>query len=58
MRHLAIISQSAVLKYISSRLQPYNISSEQSSKGKGRAHKSTNRKNQSKTGKLGKLQWP
>ena len=31
---------------------------EQSSKGKGKTHKSTNRQNQSTTGKLGKLQWP
>jgi hypothetical protein len=30
---------------------------EQSSKGKGKTHKSTNRQNQSTTGKLGKLQW-
>jgi len=28
------------------------------SKGKGKTHKSTNRQNQSITGKLGKLQWP
>ncbi len=31
---------------------------EQSSKGKGKTHKSTNRQNQSTTGKLGKPQWP
>jgi len=31
---------------------------EQSSKGKGKTHKSTNRQNQSTTGKLRKLQWP
>jgi hypothetical protein len=31
---------------------------EQSSKGKGKTHKSTNRQNQSITGKLGKPQWP
>jgi len=31
---------------------------EQSSKGKGETHKSTNRQNQSTTGKLGKPQWP
>ena len=31
---------------------------EQSSKGKGKTHKSTNRQNQSITGKLGKAQWP
>ena len=31
---------------------------EQSSKGKGKTHKSTNRQNQSTTEKLGKLQWP
>ena len=30
----------------------------QSSKGKGKTHKSTNRQNQSTTGKLGKPQWP
>jgi len=30
---------------------------EQSSKGKGKTHKSTNRQNQSTTGKLGKLQF-
>jgi hypothetical protein len=30
---------------------------EQSSKGKGKTHKSTNRQNQSTTGKLGKSQW-
>jgi len=30
---------------------------EQSSKGKGKTHKSTNRKKQSTTGKLGKSQW-
>ena len=30
---------------------------EQSSKGKGKTHKSTNRQNQSTTGKLGKPQW-
>jgi hypothetical protein len=30
---------------------------EQSSKGKGKTHMSTNRQNQSTTGKLGKLQW-
>ena len=31
---------------------------EQSYKGKGKTHKSTNRQNQSTTGKLGKPQWP
>jgi len=31
---------------------------EQSSKGKGKTYKSTNRQNQSTTGKLGKPQWP
>ena len=31
---------------------------EQSSKGKGKTHKSTNRQNQSTTGKLGKPQCP
>jgi len=31
---------------------------EQSSKGKGKTHKSTNRQNPSTTGKLGKPQWP
>jgi hypothetical protein len=31
---------------------------EQSSKGKGKTHKSTNRQNQSTTGQLGKPQWP
>jgi len=31
---------------------------EQSSKGKGKTHKSTNRQDQSTTGKLGKPQWP
>ena len=31
---------------------------EQSSKGKGKTHQSTNRQNPSTTGKLGKLQWP
>ena len=31
---------------------------EQSSKGKGKTHKSTNRQNQSTTGKQGKPQWP
>ena len=31
---------------------------EQSSKGKGKTHKSTNRQNQLTTGKLGKPQWP
>jgi hypothetical protein len=31
---------------------------EQSSKGKGKAHKSTKRQNQSTTGKLGTPQWP
>jgi len=31
---------------------------EQSSKGKGKTRKSTNRQNQSTTGKLGKPQWP
>jgi hypothetical protein len=31
---------------------------EQSFKGKGKTHKSTNRQNQSTTGKLGKPQWP
>ena len=31
---------------------------EQSSKGKDKTHKSTNRQNQSTTGKLGKPQWP
>jgi len=31
---------------------------EQSSKGKGKTHKSTNRQKQSTTGKLGKSQWP
>ena len=31
---------------------------EQSSKAKGKTHKSTNRQNQSTTGKLGKPQWP
>jgi hypothetical protein len=31
---------------------------EQSSKGKGKTHKSTNRQNQSTTGKLGNPQWP
>jgi len=31
---------------------------EQSSKGKVKTHKSTNRQNQSTTGKLGKPQWP
>jgi hypothetical protein len=31
---------------------------EQSSKGKGKTHKSINRYNQSTTGKLGKPQWP
>ena len=31
---------------------------EQSSKGKGKTHKSINRQNQSTTVKLGKLQWP
>jgi len=31
---------------------------EQSSKGKGKAHRSTNRQNQSTTRKLGKPQWP
>jgi hypothetical protein len=31
---------------------------EQSSKGKGKTHKSTNRQNHSTTGKLGKPQWP
>ena len=31
---------------------------EQSSKGRGKTHKSTNRQNQSTTGKLGKPQWP
>ena len=30
---------------------------DQSSKGKGKTHKSTNRQNQSTTGKLGKPQW-
>ena len=30
----------------------------QSSKGKGKTHKSTNRQNQSTSGKLGKPQWP
>ena len=30
---------------------------EQSSKGKGKTHKSINRQNQSTTGKLGKPQW-
>ena len=34
------------------------LNTEQSSKGKGKTHKSTNRQNQSTTGKLGKLQWP
>jgi hypothetical protein len=33
-------------------------STEQFSKGKGKTHKSTNRQNQSTTGKLGKPQWP
>ena len=31
---------------------------EQSSKWKGKTHQSTDRQNQSTTGKLGKLQWP
>jgi len=31
---------------------------EQSSQGKVKTHKSTNRQNQSTTGKLGKPQWP
>jgi hypothetical protein len=31
---------------------------EQSSKGKGKTHKSINRYNQSTTGKLGKPEWP
>jgi hypothetical protein len=31
---------------------------EQSSKGKGKTHKSTKRQNQSTTGKLGTPQWP
>jgi hypothetical protein len=31
---------------------------EQSSKGKGKTHKHTNRQNQSTTGRLGKPQWP
>jgi len=31
---------------------------EKSTKGKGKTHKSTNRQNLSKTGKLGKPQWP
>jgi len=31
---------------------------DQSSKGKGKSHKSTNRQNQSTTEKLGKPQWP
>jgi hypothetical protein len=31
---------------------------EQSSKEKGKTHKSTNRQNQSTTGKLGQMQWP
>jgi hypothetical protein len=35
-----------------------NKITEQSSKGKGKTHKSTNRQNQSTTGKLGKPQWP
>jgi hypothetical protein len=33
------------------------LNTEQSSKGKGKTHKSTNRQNQSTTGKLGKPQW-
>jgi hypothetical protein len=35
-----------------------NKITEQSSKGKGKTHMSTNRQNQSTTEKLGKLQWP
>jgi hypothetical protein len=35
-----------------------NKITEQSSKGKGKTHKSTNRQSQSTTQKLGKPQWP
>ena len=34
------------------------LNTEQSSKGKGKTHKSINRQNQSTTEKLGKPQWP
>ena len=40
------------------RVIPKLPNTEQSSKGKGKTNKSTNRKNQSTTEKLGKLQWP
>jgi hypothetical protein len=50
-----IISSSSATKSLN---KSNNKITEQSSKGKGKTHKSTNRQNQSTTGKLGKLQWP
>jgi hypothetical protein len=50
-----IISSSSATKSLN---KSNNKITEQSSKGKGKTHKSTNRQNQSITGKLGKQQWP
>ena len=49
---------SAYVHLISIRVITKLPNTEQSSKGKGKTHKSTNRLNQSTTGKLGKPQWP
>ena len=50
-----IISSSSATKSLN---KSNNKITEQSSKGKGKTHKSTNRQNQSITGKLAKQQWP
>jgi hypothetical protein len=50
-----IISSSPATKSLN---KSNNKITEQSSKGKDKTYKSTNRQNQSITGKLGKPQWP
>jgi len=47
----------SVFRYSAVRVITKLPNTEQSSKGKGKTHKSTNRQNQSTTGKLGKPQW-
>jgi hypothetical protein len=49
---------STLLYEFSTALTTILPNTEQSSKGKVKTHKSTNRQNQSTTGKLGKPQWP
>jgi hypothetical protein len=49
---------SCLISYIFIRVITKLPNTEQSSKGKDKTHKWTNRQNQSTTGKLGKPQWP